>query len=209
MSVHTPKRVSQHLAFAVPAALLIAACGAPPGGDAPPRQIPGAGAAADAGGTVDDPDNNDGFDPLANWPAPWLTEEDEMLVLVNEVRASGTTCPSGPRPPVGSVATAEALVRAARSHALDMATQNYFDHDSLDGRDPFDRMREEGFDGQPRAENIAAGNSSAADTLAQWLSSDGHCINIMTADVTHLGVGYAADEDAAYTHYWVQAFGRR
>lgn len=147
--------------------------------------------------------------PVFDWPSAWAERETEMLELVNAARDAGTSCPSGPQPAAPALVLDTDLQAAARGHAWDMAVNGYFDHDGLDGRDPFDRMVDAGFSGSPAAENIAAGNAAAEDTLTQWLSStDGHCENIMDPELTTLGVGYAEDQGAPYRHYWVQNFGR-
>jgi uncharacterized protein YkwD len=100
-----------------------------------------------------------------------------------------------------------ALRRAARLHSADMAENNYFDHNSQDGRSPWQRMGEAGYTGQPAAENIAAGNRTAAATFEQWRQSDGHCRNMMAQNANEIGIGYA--EGGSYGAYWTQTFGAR
>jgi uncharacterized protein YkwD len=142
-----------------------------------------------------------------NWPAPQATEEDEMLVLVNALRAEGTTCGGRVYAPVGPLEMSPELRTAARDHSQDMADQNYFDHQSLDGRSPWDRIRAAGYPGSPAAENIAAGNSTAEATFGQWHRSAGHCANMMSSNANQIGIGYAIGP-GRYRHYWTQAFGR-
>ncbi len=81
--------------------------------------------------------------------------------------------------------------RAARDHSVDMATNNYFSHTSLDGRTFGQRMRDAGYTGQPLAENIAVGQSSPEAVMSSWMSSPDHCSNIMHAAGRDIGVGYA------------------
>jgi uncharacterized protein YkwD len=99
------------------------------------------------------------------------------------------------------------LQSAARKHSQDMATKNYFSHTNLAGLSPFDRMRAEGYKGGTMGENIAAGNSTVAATMDQWMKSDGHCANIMSKSYTQLGVGYWYTSTSTYKHYWTQNFG--
>ncbi len=54
-------------------------------------------------------------------------------------------------------------------------------------------------------ENLAAGNGTAAETICQWLDSDGHRANIYSGH-TELGTGYFRGPDC-FSHYWVQGFG--
>lgn len=124
-----------------------------------------------------------------------------------------------------------ALGNAARGHSQAMGVRNFFAHCDLDtGSQPWDRMTAAGYVGyNAAAENIAAGQSSAAAVVASWMDSPGHRNNILSTQVRELGVGYyldAADPPGIRTdsngdciadgsigyglrHYWTQNFGRR
>lgn len=172
----------------------------------------GSCAAACGDGTCDDEESCEGCAQdcgACEWPPEWVALEQRMLTLVNEVRASGADCPSGYRAATHALSYNEELTWSARLHSKDMGQQSYFDHSSLDGRSPFDRMTDAGYTGAPRAENIAAGNATAEATFAQWMASDGHCRNIMSSSVNELGVGYALVEGSPFGHYWTQNFGAR
>jgi uncharacterized protein YkwD len=143
------------------------------------------------------------------WPPDLEATEDEMLVLVNELRAIGANCGGTDYGVVPPLAMHEALRSAARLHSQDMGEQNYFDHQSLDGRSPWARIGESGYPGSGAAENIAAGNNGAQATFNQWLNSPGHCRNMMTADGNEIGIGHASVPGSQYRDYWTQAFGRR
>lgn len=187
--------------------------------DAPPTDTPtdgGAGMATAApvcgDGTCHDDETCDNCPAdcgACPWPSDWVAKEQRILELVNEARASGVNCPSGPQPATHPVAYHEALTWAARRHSEDMGTQNYFSHTSQDGRSFADRVYEAGYDAFAYGENIAAGNVDAEDTFNQWLLSDGHCRNMMSGQANELGVGYAQVEGSMYGHYWTQNFGRR
>jgi hypothetical protein len=139
---------------------------------------------ADDDGTDDDGDGtDDGGDPSPEpepepepepapdpdgWPAGHVAVEDEMLRLVNAFRETGGDCPSGTFGPRAPLRMDPALRRAARLHSADMAENNYFSHTSQDGRSAWQRMGDAGYTGQPAAENIAAGNRTAAATFEQW-----------------------------------------
>lgn len=142
------------------------------------------------------------------WSAAWTRFEDEVLDLTNAARAERGCCGDE-----GCFAAAPALHldarlrRAARVHAKDMADNDYFDHNDQEGRTPFDRMREAGFDGCAMGENIAQGQPTPAEVVQGWLQSPGHCANIRQPMFDALGVGYAAASDASTPPVWVQAFG--
>jgi MYXO-CTERM domain-containing protein len=62
------------------------------------------------------------------------------------------------------------------------------------------------FGGSATGENIAAGNSTALDTLCQWYFSSGHHDNMCSGSHGSLGVGYFGGSNC-WNHYWVQDFG--
>ncbi len=89
-----------------------------------------------------------------------------------------------------------------------MGSLDFFDHNSKDGRVPGDRMKAAGWNGGTyTGENIAAGNATAKGTVAQWMSSPGHCENIMDPGYKFMGTGYFYSASAKYKHYWTQNFG--
>lgn len=124
--------------------------------------------------------------------------ENEVVRLTNSERAKG-----GCRPLTHDTR----LRKAAFGHSADMAKNDYFDHDSQDGRDMVDRMRATGFTGSAWAENIAMGQRSAAEVVKTWMNSDGHRQNIMNCSYTLIGVGAA--KDAQGQLYWTQDFAAR
>lgn len=102
----------------------------------------------------------------------------------------------------------ESLDKAAQGHSADMASKNYFSHNSLDGRSPFDRMAAAGYPGNTgRAENIAAGRPTPAGVVEAWMQSPGHQRNMLNCAYKSIGVGYAHTTTSQYRHYWVQNFG--
>jgi uncharacterized protein YkwD len=141
------------------------------------------------------------------WPATWTQFEDEVLVLVNQRRAAGATCGTTPYPAVPAVAFNEKLREAARCHSLDMATQDYFSHTGLDGSNPGARIAATGYRASAWGENIAAGYRTPQEVVDGWMTSPGHCTNIMNRNYAHLGNGYAFDSASSYDHYWTQDFG--
>jgi uncharacterized protein YkwD len=69
-------------------------------------------------------------------------------------------------------------------------------------------MSDAGYAGSyPWGENIAAGQSTPQAVVNAWMSSAGHCANIMKASYTAIGVGYAFGASSTYGHYWTQNFG--
>ncbi|MEV0645241.1 CAP domain-containing protein [Phytomonospora sp. NPDC050363] len=96
------------------------------------------------------------------------------------------------------------LTAAALGHSRDMADNDYFDHNSQDGRTPWDRSREAGYD-NAIGENIAAGYTSAAAVIEGWMNSEGHRANLLNCDAKAIGLGVASRDGGQL--YWTQMFG--
>lgn len=132
---------------------------------------------------------------------PTLDSEERAFVdlLNNYRRQNGITTP---------VQVSITLTNAARWHGADMGQKGYFNHiDSL-GRDPFARMAAFGYAYQTaKAENIAAGNSTAAATFEQWRNSPGHNQNMLNPAYHAIGIGRVHTPGSTYGYYWTNKFG--
>lgn len=98
------------------------------------------------------------------------------------------------------------LVQAARNHSEDMASRNYFAHDTPEGDGPDARVAAEGYRWSLVGENIALGAPTPLDAILGWMCSSGHRSNIMEAGFRELGVGQAA---GGRGQLWTQNFGDR
>jgi uncharacterized protein YkwD len=98
------------------------------------------------------------------------------------------------------------LATAARLHSEDMAKRNYFDHTSLDGRSPWDRIAAQGY-AYGSGENIAAGYGTPHAVMSAWMKSPGHRANILNCSSRAIGVGIG--KGGSYGTYWTQDFGTR
>jgi uncharacterized protein YkwD len=138
--------------------------------------------------------------PSTKPPAPSGGAEAQVLQLTNNERA---------KKGCGPLRTNSALTKAADLYATDMVVHHYFDHNSQDGRSPFDRMKTAGFKGGSMAENIAVGYKSAAAVVEGWMNSEGHRKNILNCDYTMIGIGYDAGQVKSEwgPGSWVQDFG--
>jgi uncharacterized protein YkwD len=127
----------------------------------------------------------------------------EHFGLVNELRAEGFTCPEGNTytPNSQPLFFDCRLWKASYLHSDDMAQNNYFAHNSQDGRSPWQRAEAQGISAS--AENIAKGQSTAAAVLNSWKNSDGHCNNMMNPNNEAFAVGHAADGNL-----WTQMYKR-
>lgn len=147
---------------------------------------------------------------IQSTPKPRSSTSNEMLNLINQARSQARQCGSVYFQAAPSLRWNDALARAAQKHAQDMADNNYFEHNSRNGRSAFDRMKAEGYRYMSAAENIAQGNRNAQEAVNGWLKSAGHCANIMNPKFREVGMA-VAHNNAMYVStpriYWVQNFG--
>jgi uncharacterized protein YkwD len=110
-------------------------------------------------------------------PVPSL--EAQMLDLINRERAAAGLDPVEADPE---------LTQVARRHSADMFARGYFSHDTPEGLDPFDRMRESGVRFRAAGENLAiAPTLQIAHT--GLMNSPGHRANILRPQFGRVGIG--------------------
>ena len=107
--------------------------------------------------------------------------ENAVLLIVNKERAANGLQP---------LQMDWELARVARTKSQDMATKNYFSHQSPTYGSPFEMMKQFGIQYKTAGENIASGQTTPSDVMVSWMNSQGHRANILNKDYTHIGVGY-------------------
>ncbi len=106
-----------------------------------------------------------------------------MLAEVNAMRARAGRAPL----------TLDArLSRAALAHSVDMLRRDQLTHRGGDGSDPASRVTRAGYAWRSTRENVGAGYFDLRGAMAGWMGSAGHRDNILAADVTQVGLGFAA-----------------
>jgi len=100
------------------------------------------------------------------------------------------------------------LMRAAQLQADQMARARRMAHELPGTRYPrtLDRIAAADYHWYSVGENVAFGQPNAAKVLDSWMHSRGHRANILNANFTEMGAGYAVDR--AGRPYYVQVFGR-
>ena len=128
-------------------------------------------------------------------PSELSAMEREVFELVNKARTENGLSP---------LSWANDLASVARAHSSDMISRNFFSHTNPDGESPSDRLKRNGISYRASAENIAYGQQSASAVMEAWMNSSGHRANILSRNVTELGVG--AVKNSRGTIYWTQVF---
>ncbi len=132
------------------------------------------------------------------------TFENQVVNLINQERTDRGL------PALGNNSS---LRLAAWRHSEDMACNDFFNHTGSDGSTLGSRLIAVGYSYSWAAENIAASSSSnfsAQSVVSMWMNSPGHKANILSENVTEIGVGFrfAGDSDTYdYDAYYTADFG--
>ncbi len=127
------------------------------------------------------------------------SEMQRVLDLVNVERTSRGLVP---------LRFSEQLNEASLAHTQDQAAAGtiYHTHPST-GEGPGDRISQTGYRFSTWGENVAAGYQTPEAVMQGWMTSQGHCENILNPAFTELGVGYVTG-GVRYNHFWTQSFAR-
>jgi uncharacterized protein YkwD len=121
--------------------------------------------------------------------------EEQVLTLINKERAkAGLT----------AVVHNPLLDQAAEKHAIHMSQVNSMAHDGIGDGDPGERVRAEGFRNS-WGENVAVGQRTPEQVVAEWMASPGHKRNIMDPNFKQSGIAQTQAADGRL--YWAQEFG--
>lgn len=126
----------------------------------------------------------------------------------NQARIQGRSCGSNWYNAAAKLRWDCRLGQASYTHSNDMATNNFFSHTGSDGSSPFERMRRAGYIYRTAGENIAAGQRTVDAVMSGWLSSPGHCSNIMNPNFQDMGAAKVESSSSTYRVYWTAGFGR-
>ena len=152
------------------------------------------------------------FAPNANQvaaadPASCLdATEAQFLKLINNYRASKG---------LPALKASKSLNVASYKHSYDMGKRGYFAHNTpsplpagQSGPLPWDRMKDAGYGySTSKAENIAAGQSTAEKVFNSWKNSAGHNANMLSTKFKVIGIGFAPVSGSKYGYYWTTKFG--
>lgn len=175
-------------------AVLLAACG----GDSADEAVPAAG----------DPSAQPGAVVSAEETCSLPDFQSRALLAINEARATPQVCGSVGYPAAPALSWDERLFAAAAGHARDMAQNDFFSHESPDGRTFSQRVSDAGYEWSATGENLAAGQADIDQVVDAWLASPGHCANLMSDSFTEVALACVAEPESTYQQYWVMSLGR-
>lgn len=122
--------------------------------------------------------------------------EKKILDLTNAARKKEGLSPLAPDP---------RLFALARKHSANMGRQQKLAH-TLDGKSPFQRMRESGYTYYFAGENVANGNWPVEKIFQLWMNSPAHRKNILSPQFTVIGIGQFVDDRGV--SWFTQVFAR-
>jgi uncharacterized protein YkwD len=128
------------------------------------------------------------------------TWADEVLRLTNIERAN-----NGGLVPLTRDNHLEMVIQA---HCRDLALRDYFEHETPEGLDPFQRLDtiDPAFYNLA-GENIAAGQQSPQEVVDGWMNSPGHRANILKPEYRKIGIGVYYDAAGGpFDFYYGQLF---
>ena len=106
----------------------------------------------------------------------------ELLQDTNDQRAANGLPP---------LAVNSLLNNAAQAKANDMATRDYWSHNTPEGNPPWIFFTNAGYNYQTAGENLAYGFDTSSNAVAGWMASPGHKANILNTSYVDVGFGFA------------------
>ena len=144
-----------------------------------------------------------GTEPAACGSERNTANENAMLALINNARSSNG---------LSTLSLDGKLTAAALRHSNDMACNDFVDHSGSDGTLWYDRITAEGYDYTTAKENIYVGDPAFGGTPAGafewWMNSQIHRDNILSSDITEIGIAYVYNSGSSYGGYYTLVFAR-
>ncbi len=134
-------------------------------------------------------------------PPPAQTQqqqfEQRVIALVNQQRAANGLPALAYNAQVGA---------AARAHSQDMASHDFMSHTGSNGSNVGTRLTAAGYRWTAWAENVAAGQPTPDEVVADWMGSSGHRANILSTRAREVGAGFVAMNGTQWLNYWTLDF---
>lgn len=123
----------------------------------------------------------------------------QFLKQVNTMRSKGRKCGDEYFPAATALTLNRDLNLIAKQHSEDMSKYQFLEHISSNGDTLVERMLRVNYEWRAIAENIAYNQKSIGQVIDDWLSSPGHCSNMMSSAYSQTGI-------AQVNRYWTQVY---
>jgi uncharacterized protein YkwD len=101
------------------------------------------------------------------------------------------------------------LAKAALAHSSDLARQDKIEHKGSDGSTPWKRVERTGYRPRLAAENVATGQISLDEVMADWKSSRSHNANLLLPDADEMGIALVWRPETSYKSFWTLVLGSK
>lgn len=108
------------------------------------------------------------------------TTDDGLLEATNKARTENK---------VAKLTHNDLLDKAAQTKAQDMASRNYWSHNTPDGKEPWYFIEQTGYGYYKAAENLAYGFDNSKSTVSGWMNSPSHRENVLDPALSDVGFG--------------------
>lgn len=124
-----------------------------------------------------------GQQPISHGVLAYATEmsSSQLLNATNQQRSSNGQA---------TLRINDQLSAAAQAKAEDMASRNYWSHNTPDGTPPWVFIDAEGYGYTKAGENLAYGFATSASTVTGWMNSPSHKANLLDGAYSEVGFGY-------------------
>jgi uncharacterized protein YkwD len=128
----------------------------------------------------------------------------DLLTLTNQERSKTCKCGGKKQKAVAPLIWNDVLAKAAKTQAMFLAKKNGISHTGANGSTVASRVKKLGYQWTWVGENIAKGQESLTEVMADWMKSPGHCRNIMNGGFAEFGAAVAIATNGQLV--WVQVF---
>jgi uncharacterized protein YkwD len=129
----------------------------------------------------------------------------DVLAAVNAARAQARKCGNTDVAAAPAMRWNDQLFAASAVHSADMAAHNKMQHTGFDGSEFSARAERQGYM-SASGENIAYSYRSVQNVMQAWITSEGHCKNIMSQGTNDVAVACVRSSNS--TPYWTMVVGR-
>lgn len=155
----------------------------------------GSGAFVDAAETGDEAAQHEAHGPHAEILGPDLRVERALDRINGHRGAAGLTL----------LRISDELSRAASRHTEEMARQSLMTHTSVDGMNPVERARAQGYRGRGVGEVLAMGFADGDQVVSAWMASPEHRKVLLGPKYGEVSITVA--ESASGSTFWTAALG--
>ncbi len=130
-----------------------------------------------------------------------------FIALINQARSEPRQCGNTSHNAAPPIRWNAQLAEASERHSIDMSENDFFSHTGSDNSSVANRVDATEYQWSSVGENLAAGQNTVNAAIEGWLSSPGHCRNIMDTSYQETGIACRENQNTEFSTYWTNVFG--